>query len=179
MVTNVERIHQHCTQKKSNKNILTQTWIWKWVLLVLLAQNVVYTKVPGHRNHRSDPASELQRTHWWRQHPTCQHCLYQPLRNCHPSQRVSTSPVETLTLGHVASGGALAPEPLRATRSQPESIRKVPQKTFFSTFFWVELLACGSPQKSKFGLSLLNPNAEKKLWWGFWGNFGIRGFMNY
>jgi len=27
--------------------------------------------------------------------PACQCCFYKPLRNCHPSQRVSTNPLET------------------------------------------------------------------------------------
>jgi len=56
-----------------------------------------YSSIPGHRNHLNDPASMFINTHWWSQHPTCQHCFYKPSRNCHPSQRVS-SPVETLTL---------------------------------------------------------------------------------
>ena len=52
----------------------------------------------GHRNHWNDPASEFLSTHWWSQHPACQRCFYQPLRKCHPSQRLSTPPVETPTL---------------------------------------------------------------------------------
>jgi len=96
-----------------------------------------------HRNHRNDPASEFLSTHWWSQHPACQRCFYQPFRNFHPSQQVSTPPVETLTLGRAASGGALAPELPRATRSQPEPIRTIPQKPPFSTFFWVELRQSG------------------------------------
>jgi len=55
-----------------------------------------YRVIPGHRNHRNDPASVFLSTHWWSQHPACQRCFYKPLRNCHPSQRVSTPPVETL-----------------------------------------------------------------------------------
>jgi len=70
--------------------------------------------------------------------PSCQLCFYKPLGNCHPSRRVSTPPVETPTFGRAASGGALAPEPPRATRSQPEPIRTVPQKPLFFTFFGVE-----------------------------------------
>ena len=61
----------------------------------------VYNSIPGHRKHINDPASVfLSRsgTHWWSQHPACQRCFYKPLRNCHPSQRVSTPLVETLTL---------------------------------------------------------------------------------
>ena len=57
-----------------------------------------YRVVPGHRNRRNDPASEFLSIHWWSQHPACQRCFYQPLRNCHPSQQVSTLPVETLPL---------------------------------------------------------------------------------
>jgi len=41
---------------------------------------------------RNDPVS----TKWWSQHPACQRCFYKPFRNCHPSRRVSTPPVETL-----------------------------------------------------------------------------------
>ena len=53
---------------------------------------------PGHRNHVLDPASEFLSTHWWSQQPACQRCFYKPLRNCQPSQRVSTPPVETRIL---------------------------------------------------------------------------------
>jgi len=56
----------------------------------------LYSVIPGHRNHRNDPASVFPSTHWWSQHPACQRwlflvvsCFYKPLRNCHPSQRVS------------------------------------------------------------------------------------------
>jgi len=55
-----------------------------------------YRVVPGHRNHFFDPASVFSSTHWWSQHPACQRCFYKPLRNYHPSQRVSNPP-ETLT----------------------------------------------------------------------------------
>jgi len=49
----------------------------------------VYSRVQAHRNHGFDPASVFLSTHWWSQHPACQCCFYKPLRNCHPSQRVS------------------------------------------------------------------------------------------
>ena len=59
-----------------------------------------YSRVPGHINHRNDPASVFLSTHWWSQHPACQRCLflvvscfYKPLRNCHPSHRVSQAKV--------------------------------------------------------------------------------------
>jgi len=47
-----------------------------------------YSRVPGQRNHWNDPASEFLSAHWWSQHPACQRCFYQPLKNCHPSQRI-------------------------------------------------------------------------------------------
>ena len=91
-----------------------------------------------------------------------------PLRNCHPSQRVSTHPVEISTLGRAASGGALAPEPQRATRSTPELIRTVPQKPFFSHFLsWAtgswNLGWDGSTRicEKKAGLSRLNADVWK------------------
>jgi len=62
-----------------------------------------YSRVPGHRNHRNDPASVFLSTHWWSQHPACQRwlflvvsCFYKPLRNCHPSQRISKVQCEKL-----------------------------------------------------------------------------------
>ena len=54
----------------------------------------LYSVIPGHRNHRNDPASVFLSTHWWSQHPACQcwlflvdFCFFKPLRKCHPSQR--------------------------------------------------------------------------------------------
>jgi len=76
-----------------------------------------YSRVPGHKNYDFDPASVFRSTHWWRQHPACQRCFYKPLRNCHPSQRVSTPPRAR------GNGGASALEPPRATRIQRELIR--------------------------------------------------------
>jgi len=55
---------------------------------------------------QNDPASVFLSTHWWSQHPACQRCF-----------------------GRAVSGGALAPEPLRATRSQPEPSR----------IFWIKI----------------------------------------
>ena len=49
--------------------------------------------------------------------------------------RNSRAPVSK---GRAASGGALAPEPPRATRSQPESIRTVVPPTLFSSFFGLQ-----------------------------------------
>jgi len=57
-----------------------------------------YRVILGHINHVFDPARVFLSTHWWSQHPACQRCFYIPLRNCHPSQQVSTPHVETLTL---------------------------------------------------------------------------------
>jgi len=55
-----------------------------------------YSSIPAHRNHQNDPASVFLSTHWWSQHPASQRwlflvvsCFFKPLRNCHPSQRVS------------------------------------------------------------------------------------------
>jgi len=31
-------------------------------------------------------------THWWRKNTVCQRYFYEPLRNCHPNQQVSTPP---------------------------------------------------------------------------------------
>jgi len=41
-------------------------------------------------------------------------------------------------LGRAASGGALAPEPPRATRNTPEFIRNFLKNTLFFSFFWVQ-----------------------------------------
>jgi len=59
-----------------------------------------YRVIPAHWNHVLTQPACLLSTHWWSQHPACQRCFYDLLRNCrwHPSQRVITSPVETLTL---------------------------------------------------------------------------------
>ena len=61
-----------------------------------LVQVMICSKVPRHRNHQNGPASVFLSTHWWSQHLACQpwlflvvSCFYKPLRNCHPSQRVS------------------------------------------------------------------------------------------
>ena len=53
---------------------------------------------PGTKNNRKDLGSAFLGSHWWSQHPACQLCFYKPLRNGHHIQRVSTPPVESLTL---------------------------------------------------------------------------------
>jgi len=60
--------------------------------------NAHYINIPARRVHVFDPAIVFLSTHWWSQHPACQRCFYKPLRNCHPSQQISTPPVEILTL---------------------------------------------------------------------------------
>jgi len=58
--------------------------------------STAYSRIPGRRNHRNEPASVFLSTHWWSQHPACQcwlflvvSCFYKPFRNCHSRQRVS------------------------------------------------------------------------------------------
>jgi len=68
------------------------------------------------------------------------------------------SPVETLTLGRAASGGALAPEPPRATRSQPETIWTVPQNPLFFIFF--ELSQWTGPVQASPVQARLSPDVQ-------------------
>jgi len=79
-------------------------------------------------------------THWWSKHPACQRCFYKPLRNCHPSQRVSTPP------------GARGKRPAAAARhSQSARVHTdSPPKTTFSYIFLCWAAHC----------SWLNPNVE-------------------
>jgi len=51
--------------------------------------------------------------------------------------------------GRVASGVALAPEPPRATRSQPEPIRTAEKNVFFHIFCVEPGLQAGSTQKNR------------------------------
>ncbi len=44
-----------------------------------------------------DPVRVFLSTHRWSQKTVCQHCFYKPSRKCHPSQWVSTTPLETVT----------------------------------------------------------------------------------
>ena len=44
-----------------------------------------------------DPVRVFLSTHRWSQKTACQHCFYKPSRKCHPSQWVSTTPLETVT----------------------------------------------------------------------------------
>ena len=74
----------------------TDMWYMTNSYVAWFIHTVLCMVIPGHRNHRHDPASVFRSTHWWSQHPACQRCFYKPSRNCHPSQRVSTPPVETL-----------------------------------------------------------------------------------
>ena len=138
-----------------------------------------YSRVPGHRNHRNDPASEFLSTHWWRQYAACQRCFYQTLRICHLSQRVSTPPG--------ARGKRRGFRPRAAARhSQSARVHtEISAKTAFFIFFWgepvlVSLNYLGQfwPNLQKSGcvrlhpifginneLSRLNPIFGKKLGW--------------
>ena len=55
----------------------------------------------------------------------------------HGAQNCTINVFKSRGAGRAASGGALAPQPPRATRSQPEPIEFSPKNNFFS-FFRVE-----------------------------------------
>ena len=69
---------------------------------------------------------------------------------------IKKMPPQPASFGRAASGGALAPQPLRSTRNTPEFTEFVQKHTFFSFFFWVQpglkpnvknAGRAGSPQK--------------------------------
>jgi len=81
-------------------------------------------------------------------------------------------PPQPANLRLAVSGGALAPEPPRATRNTPEFIRNLLKNTLFFSFFRVPpgMTWDEAELEKKFGFSRLNSKKKwsencAKIWW--------------
>jgi len=93
-----------------------------------------YSRVPAHRNHGFDPVSVFLSTHWWSQQPACQRFFYKTLRNCHPSQRVSTPPRNSNFGARGKRRGFSPGAAARHSQSARAHMDSYPKTTFFHIF---------------------------------------------
>ena len=99
-----------CLRNVENLKIISQTFfdlnelpIWMELMSCRFLCRLSSFTVPIRHIETTifDPGSMFLSTHRWSQKPSLsgQHCFYKPSRNCHPSQRVSTTPRDCHTVG--------------------------------------------------------------------------------